>query len=317
MDVLIKYFLKRTLLALLSLFAVLTIVFLLMRLMPVDGYFADRSDSMNEITKEAVLRNLGLLDPVPKQLFDFYGKLLRGDLGQSIVYRPRVPNTEILADKIPYSAYFGLASVATSLVLGCGLGILMARSKAKFWDKLGTTYILVINAIPSIVYYLFFQVSISGALGIPMLFSAKNPQTWVLPLVCMSLGGIASNAMWIRRYMVDELNKDYIVLARAKGVKNSRIIVSHVMRNAFIPMAQYLPSNILYTVTGSIYVEALFSVPGMGGLLVTAIQRQDNTLVQALVLIYAGIGVVGLVLGDLLMALLDPRIALSKQGESR
>ncbi|NCB34794.1 MAG: ABC transporter permease [Clostridia bacterium] len=313
----LKYFLKRTLLAVISLLIVLTIVFLLMRLMPVDGYFADRSDSMNEVTKEAVLRSLGLLDPVPRQLFDFYGKLLRGDLGKSIVYRPKVPNTEILADKVPYSAYFGLASVAVSLLLGCGLGILMARSKAKFWDRLGTAYILVINAIPSIVYFLFFQVTVSGLFKIPMLFSPKSPVTWILPLVCMSLGGIASNAMWIRRYMVDELNKDYITLARAKGVKNSKIMVKHVMRNAFVPMAQYLPSNILYTVTGSIYVEALFSVPGMGGLLVTAIQRQDNTLVQALVLIYAGIGVIGLVLGDLLMALCDPRIALNKQGESR
>lgn len=313
----LKYFLKRTLLAFFSLLVVLTIVFLLMRMMPVDGYFADRSDSMNEVTKEAVLRNLGLLDPLPKQLLDFYGKLLRADLGQSIVYRPKVPNSEILADKIPYSAYFGLASVTVSLILGCGLGILMARSKAKFWDKIGTAYILVINAIPAIVYYLFFQVTISGLFKIPMLFSAKNPVTWILPLICMSLGGIASNAMWIRRYMVDELNKDYIALARAKGVKNSHIMVRHVMRNAFIPMAQYLPSNILYTVTGSIYVEALFSVPGMGGLLVTAIQRQDNTLVQALVLIYAGIGVIGLVLGDMLMALCDPRITLNKQGESR
>lgn len=313
----LRYFLKRLLFAFVSLFLVLTIVFLLMRLMPVDGYFADRSDSMNEITKQAILESLGLLDPIPTQLLNFYKNILRGDLGQSIVYRPKVPNMEILAEKIPYSAMFGLSSVLLSLILGCGLGILMARSKGKFWDKIGTGYILVINALPSIVYYLFFQVTISGLFNIPMLFSANNPVTWILPLVCMSLGGIASNAMWIRRYMVDELNKDYIMLAKAKGVKSSQIMVRHVVRNAFIPMAQYLPSSILYTITGSIYVEALFSIPGMGGLLVNAIQRQDNTLVQALVLVYAAIGVVGLLLGDFAMAICDPRISLSKKEGSR
>ena len=315
MNALLKYFFKRLLFAFISLFLVLSIVFLLMRLMPVEGYFADRSDSMNEVTKQAILKNLGLLDPVPTQLLNFYKALLRGDLGQSIVFRPKVPNTEILADKIPYSAYFGLASVFLSVVLGCVLGILMAQYK--FFDRFGTGYILIVNAIPSLVYYLFLQVSISGLFNMPLLFSADRPTSWILPTVCMSLGGIASNAMWIRRYMVDELNKDYIKLAKAKGVKNSRIMLRHVARNAFIPLVQYLPSSILYTITGSIYIEALFSIPGLGGLLVNSIQRQDNTLVQALVLIYAGIGVVGLLLGDLAMAVCDPRISLAKKEGSR
>ena len=135
--------------------------------------------------------------------------------------------------------------------------------------------------------------------------------------ICMSLGGIANYAMWIRRYMVDELNKDYIKLARAKGLKNSLVMSRHVIRNAFVPMAQQLPTNILMTISGSIYVESLFSIPGMGGLLVSAIQRQDNTLVQALVLIYSCIGILGLFLGDLLMALCDPRIKLGKKGGGR
>ena len=90
-----------------------------------------------------------------------------------------------------------------------------------------------------------------------------------------------------------------------------------MIRNAFVPMAQQLPTNILMTISGSIYVESLFSIPGMGGLLVSAIQRQDNTLVQALVLIYSCIGILGLFLGDLLMALCDPRIKLGKKGGGR
>ncbi len=117
--------------------------------------------------------------------------------------------------------------------------------------------------------------------------------------------------------MVDELNKDYVKLARAKGLKSREIMVSHVFRNAFVPMAQYLPSAILFTISGSIYIESLYSIPGMGGLLVEAIGRQDNVLVQALVIIYASIGIIGLFLGDILMATFDPRIKLERKGGAR
>ena len=133
----------------------------------------------------------------------------------------------------------------------------------------------------------------------------------------MSLGSTAGYAMWMRRYMVDELNKDYIKLARAKGLSNKTIMVKHVLRNAFVPMAQYLPASILYTIVGSIYIESLYSIPGMGGLLVDTIQRQDNPIVQSLVLIYSSIGIIGLFLGDFLMAAFDPRIKLTKQGGTR
>ncbi len=123
--------------------------------------------------------------------------------------------------------------------------------------------------------------------------------------------------MWLRRYMVDELNKDYIRLARAKGVDSKSIMKNHVFRNAFVPMVQYLPTSLLYTIAGSIYIESLYSVPGMGGLLVNVIQRQDNNMVQALVLIYSAVGIVGLLLGDILMNLMDPRISFVKKGGAR
>ena len=96
-------------------------------------------------------------------------------------------------------------------------------------------------------------------------------------------------------------------------MKNSTVMMRHVVRNAFVPMSQYLPASIIATISGSIYVESLFSIPGMGGLLVTAIQRQDNTLVQALVLIFAALGIIGLLLGDILMGICDPRIQFTKQ----
>jgi oligopeptide transport system permease protein len=123
--------------------------------------------------------------------------------------------------------------------------------------------------------------------------------------------------MWLRRYMVDETNKDYIKLARAKGVPNATIWFKHVFRNSIVPMIQTIPGSLLMTISGSIYTESLYSIPGMGGLLVDVIKRQDNNMVQVLVLIFACLGIVGLLLGDIAMTLCDPRISFTKKGGAR
>lgn len=315
--IIMKYYATRLLRSFMTLMIVITIVFLLMRMMPIEGYFGSSFDKLDAGQIEAKLKNLGLLDPLPVQLKNFYINLLKGDFGQSITYRPKVDITKILGDKLITSLRFGVASLTVSLVLGLSLGILMARYKGKFWDKFGTCYVVGANAVPAVIYYLLIQVFFTDIFKLPLLFDKSDPKSWILPILCLSLVNIAYYAMWIRRYMVDELNKDYVRLARAKGLKNKSIMIRHVMRNAFVPMAQYLPASILYTVAGSIYVESLFSIPGTGGLLVTAIQRQDNTLVQALVLLYSSIGILGLMLGDILMAAFDPRIKLSNKGGSR
>lgn len=313
----LKYSIKRLAQSLFTLFIIITVVFLLMRLMPEEGYFGDSYEKLDAQQKEVILTNMGLRDPMYKQLGNFYKKTLSGDLGESLTYRPKVPITEIIKTKIPYSLYFGLAAISISLVVGISLGILMARSKSMFWDKLGTGYVVFINAVPAAIYFLFLQLYVTNVFNLPILFKSDKPISWILPAISMSLGGIASYAMWMRRYMVDESNKDYVKLARAKGLKNKDIMVKHVFRNAFVPMAQYLPSSILFTIAGSIYIESLYSIPGMGGLLVDVIQRQDNSLVQALVLIYSSVGIMGLFLGDILMAIFDPRINLQSKGGSR
>ncbi len=314
----LKYFIKRFLRSILTLFIVISVVFLLMRLMPEEGYLGEFGiDKLDFEQKEAILTGMGLREPLPVQLVNFYGDLLRGDLGESLIYRPNVPISEIIKQKLPYSLWFGLFALSISLVAGISMGIGMAKDKGKFLDKLGTTYVVFISAVPAVIYYLFIQIYLTGILKLPLLFDLDDPISWLVPGVSMSLGGIAGYAMWMRRYMVDELNKDYIKLARAKGLTNKKIMITHVMRNALVPMVQYLPSSILFTIAGSIYIESLFSIPGMGGLIVDAIQLQDNTLVQALVLIYSSIGIVGLFLGDVLMALFDPRIKLEKQGGGR
>lgn len=310
----LKYILKRLLQSVFTLFIIATVVFLLMRLMPESGYFGEEFDKMDPEQIEASLKAMGLRDPIPVQLMRFYTSILKGDFGKSIVFRPNVDVMKITKQKVPYSLPFGLASVAIGLVVGISIGVLMARFKHQVPDMLGNAYVVIINAVPAAVYYLFIQIYISDLLKLPILYDADKPVSWILPAVSMSLSGIAYYAMWMRRYMLDQMTKDYISFARAKGLSNKKLMVRHVVRNAFVPIAQYLPASVLMTISGSIYVESLFSIPGMGGLLIAAIQRQDNPLVQALVLIYSSIGILGLLLGDLLMALCDPRIKLGGKG---
>lgn len=320
-----KYITKRVLRSLLTMFIIITILFALLRLMPVEGYF-ENYDKMSETQIQVKLNALGLTDSLPKQLLNFYKQILRGDLGTSNVYRQGVSINTIVAEKMPVSLKLGLISLLISLALGLPLGILMARStrtRFRIGDKLGTVFIVIIQAMPSAVYHILIQFAGSQTyvgkeiFGLPMLFDASNPKSYILPVISLSIGNIAYYAMWLRRYMVDESNKDYIRLARAKGLPSGRISRSHVFRNAFVPLVQYIPNSILLTLMGSLYVESLYSIPGMGGLLVTAIKRQDNTLVQALVLIYAVISILGLLFGDILMGIVDPRISFAKKEGSR
>ncbi|NLL23709.1 MAG: ABC transporter permease [Tissierellia bacterium] len=312
----LMYISKRLLRSLLTLFIILTIVFILLRQMPIEGYFPN-FDKMSKLQIESGLHQMGLDQPMPVQLGRMFKNLLQGDLGTSRIYRNNVPVTEILAPKIPVSLKLGSMALLLSLTIGIPMGTLMARHKGKFFDHLGTGFVVFIQAVPAAVYYLFLQLYGTQLLGIKMLFNINDWKMWILPVFSMSLGNIAYYAMWLRRYMVDESTKDYVQLARIKGLSENNIMFSHVFRNAFVPMVQYLPTSFLNTVIGSIYIESLYSIPGMGGLLVDVIKRQDNTMVQAIVLLFATVGIIGLILGDMAMVLLDPRITLGQKKGGR
>ena len=315
-----KYILKRVLRSVLTMLIITVIVFSLLRLMPIEGYF-ENYDKLSQTQIDVKLRDLGLKDPLPVQLWNYIKQVFQGDLGESNVFRKGVAITEIVGEKIPISLQIGLISLAIALALGLPLGILMARStrsKWKLWDKFGTIFIVIVQAVPAAAYHILIQFAGSqGSLHLPMLFKQGDLRSYILPIFSLAIGNIAYYAMWLRRYMVDESNKDYIRLARAKGLPSGAISRRHMFRNAMVPLIQYIPNSILFTLMGSLYVESLYSIPGMGGLLVTVIKRQDNTMVVALVLIYAAISILGLLFGDILMAILDPRISFTKKEGAR
>jgi len=308
------YILKRFFESLITVFFVVMAVFMLLRFMPKEGYF-DRDDyvEMNEAGRQAYLRTLGLTDNPLVQFGKFASGLVKGDWGRSITVYPRTSITEIIKQKAPYSLAFGLSAISLSIVLGMSLGIAMAQYKDKLLDGVGTAYVVLVRAIPSLIYLFLIQIWVTKLLGLPMVFYSDEPSSWILPTISLALPGIAWYAIWLRRFMVDEENKDYIKFAVSKGVPRKTIMIKHVLRNAAVPLVQYLPTQILLTVAGSLIIESIYSIPGLGGLLVYAIRQQDNPLVQALVLIFSVLGIFGVFVGDVLMVLVDPRIKLGKQ----
>lgn len=315
----IKYTIKRLLQSVLTVLIIVTAVFLLLRMLPTDYFFSEEElVKLSDQAKEDRLMAAGLKDPLGVQLLRFYGELFRGDLGTSRRIQAGVPVIEVMASKFGISMKMGLASLGVSLLLGIMLGVVQTLNKDRWPDHIGTAYIIFVNAVPGLVSYSLILMFGARVLHLPSLYSINEPvRTAILPVACLALGSIASYALWTRRYMVDELNKDYIRLARVKGMSSRNIMLKHVLKNAFVPMIAYVPASVLLTIGGSLLVEKFFSIPGMGPLLTDAIGRYDTSVVQACVIVYAGLGILGVFLGDVMMMLFDPRIKLVEGGSSR
>ncbi len=306
-----RYLLSKLGQAIVTIVLVLLVVFTLLRFMPTSGYFTkEQYKDMTEVERTAYLRKMGVLDPMPVQLKKFVTGLMHGDLGTSITMYPQTKINTILGDKIGYSILFNAISWFVSAIIGLPLGVAMARSKGGLPDKLGTIYVVIIRAVPSIIIHFFIQIYFSKWLNLPMLFYLDQPISWILPTISMSIGSIAGYGVWLRRYIVDEENKEYIKFARVKGLPQNYIMWRHVFRNAIVPIAINIPSDFLLMLSGSLVIESMYSIPGTGGLLIKSIQAMDNPLVQTLVLLYGALSVFGVFLGDIVVSFVDPRIKL-------
>ncbi len=309
-----KYILKRILRSLITVAIVFFVVFMLLRFMPLNGYFPDEMiKETDEATRMSYLRNLGLLDHPLVQLWRFVKNLFRGDLGRSITVYAKVPIATLLVEKIPVTAFLGFWSMLLGIVAGLSMGLMMVRFRDKLGDTLGNGYIMLVRAVPSLIYLFFIQIWISKWFNLPLVYYEDKPLSWILPIVSLSLSSVAWYALWLRRFMVDEENSDYVKFATVKGLSKKAVLKKHVFRNAIIPLSAYLPSDLLNIIAGSLVIETLYAIPGTGGLLTTAIKEQDNPLVQVLVLMYAVASIFGVFFGDLLLAFVDPRIKLTEE----
>lgn len=214
--------------------------------------------------------------------------------------------------KIGYSFTIGIIAVFLSYLIGVPVGIIMALRKDKLMDHIGTFYIVFITAVPSLAYIFLFK-SLGGRFGLPTTFDMENP-TWlmyVLPIISLSLPSIASLMKWLRRYMIDQMNSDYVKFARSGGLSEGEIFRKHILKNAIIPIVHDIPASILFALTGAIITERVYVVPGVGNMLTRAINAYDNGVIVGMVLFYAVLTVTSVILGDVLMSVLDPRISFT------
>ncbi len=215
--------------------------------------------------------------------------------------------------RMGYSFTIGIISVIIAYFLGLPLGVLMARKKDKLADKLGTIYIIFIMAVPSLAYIFMFK-AIGMSIGLPTTFDTSgNALFYILPVVSLALPSIGSLMKWMRRYMIDQSSSDYVRFARSGGLTEGQIFSKHIMKNAAIPIIHGIPGSVLGALTGAIITESVYVVPGVGNVLTQAINVYDNSVIVGVTLFYAVLSIVSLILGDILMALVDPRISFTSK----
>ena len=215
--------------------------------------------------------------------------------------------------RLGYSFVIGIISVIMAYVLGLPIGLTMALRKDKLIDKIGTAYIMFIIAVPSLAYIFLFKAVGGKLFKLPTLFDmdSSNRLMYILPIVSLSLPSIANLMKWMRRYMIDQMNSDYVKFARSGGLTEGEIFSKHIMKNAMIPIVHGIPSSVIFSMTGAIITERVYSVPGAGNLLTVAINKYDNGVIVGVTLFYAVLSVIAIIMGDVLMSIVDPRISFS------
>ena len=189
----------------------------------------------------------------------------------------------------------------------------MAKHKDGVVDKIGKAYIISIDAIPGVAYYYIWQLLLVFIIGLDGSYDPNRFVTWLAPALTMGLTGMAGIALWVRRFMLDEFNSDYVKFARAKGLSENRIMSTHVLRNAVVPLIRSIPASILGALLGSFYIEKIYNVPGLGDFLIWANDNNDLYALQGIVVVSALISIIAYLAGDIVTAMVDPRVSLASE----
>lgn len=217
------------------------------------------------------------------------------------------------------SYLFGILSLIIAYIIAIPAGIIMSRNKDKWQDKAGMVYINIMIAVPSLAF-IYFAKQIGDLFGLPdkfPIYGHGDIRSYIMPILILGLLSTAGTMIWIRRYMIDQANSDYVKFARAKGLNEKEIFNKHILKNAIIPFVNGLPSSVVLCISGAVITESVFAIPGMGKMLPDSIKAYNNNMVITLTFIFTTLSIFSLLLGDILMTLVDPRIQLSAKGDSR
>ena len=309
-----KYTLKRVLTFIFTLLAILLILFILMQLMPGSPF---NDEKLNEDMRAALYAKYGLDKPIIIQFFNYVKNMLQGDFGVSYKISKNTPISQLIQTRLPISIGIGGMAVALGAIVGLLLGLLAALKHNTIWDTLATIITVIGVSVPSYVFALALSYNFGFKLQwFPMLFSQKDIMgSSVLPSISLSMFTMASIARFTRSEMLEVLGSDYMLLAESKGLSGPALIFRHALRNALIPIVTVLAPLIVDLMTGSLVVEKIFAIPGVGSLLVNAIQSNDYNVVISLSFIYSAMYIAIMLVVDLLYGVIDPRIRLAKKGD--
>lgn len=297
-----------------TLWVIITLTFFLMNALPGDPISSKAKQLPEQI--QANLRAKWLLDkPISYRYIVYLKNLLHGDLGESIVTPGETAN-QIIAERFPASARLGLQAISLGLIIGLIFGIIAAFKRGTWVDYLVMLFAILGISIPSFVVAVLIQKYLAG--GVFPIIGWPSKDMWtsglkytVLPTVALCVGSVATYSRYMRASVLDIVNQDYILTARAKGLSEGEVIRKHVIRNAILPIITIVGPQIANIITGTFVVEKIFVIPGLGQYYVTSIESRDYTMIMATTIFFSFFYVVSLLLVDVFYGIVDPRISIT------
>jgi oligopeptide transport system permease protein len=306
-----RYVAKRVAYMLGTLFVIASITFFISKMLP-GTPFAD--DKLTPQVREQLFAKYGLDEPLYVQYAKYMVNLAQGDLGNSFYFESR-PVTQMILQGLPVSMFVGVQAVIFGLVVGLVLGIVAALRHNTIWDTLAVVLAVVGVSAPTFVLGPILQYWLGLKLG---LFPIAFFDSWmhsVLPSLVLSVFVVSTVARFIRSEMLEVMGQDYITLAKAKGLSGLAVIIRHVLRNSLIPLVTVMAPLTVYIITGSLVVEQIFQVPGIGEFFVTSIFVSDYSMILGTTLFFSVMFIFALLLQDILYGIIDPRIRVSRAKE--
>ena len=302
----VRYIIKRLFIGVVTIWALITITFFLIRIMPGSPFEAD---NLSQSAIEQLESTYGLDEPMWKQYILYMENLMHGDLG--ISYKKNVSVNTLIARGFPYTLSIGLLSIAVSAFIGILMGIWMATSKrlAVKNTLLGIATLGV--SIPGFVTAILLMMVFGVWWPVLPIVGLGSPANYILPVAAQSFGQIASIARLTKSTYSEAIQMDYVTMARAKGLSNLYITARHVLKNALIPVVTYFGPAIAFLITGSFVVESIFSIPGIGREFTNAITNRDYTVVLGFSVFIGVIITVANLAVDIICSLIDLRIKLT------
>ena len=303
----LRYTAKRLVLMFVTLFVIISITFFISKLLP-GTPFAD--DKLTPQTREVLFERYGLNEPVYVQYAKYMLNVARGDLGNSFYFESR-PVLQVILDGAPVSAFLGVQAVVFGLFIGLVLGIVSALRHNSLWDTVAVIIAVLGVSVPSFVLGPILQYWLAVRFQI---FPVAFFDSWlhsVLPSLALSVFVISTVARFVRSEMLEVLGQDYITLARSKGLTGLSVIVRHVLRNAMIPLVTVLAPLTVYLITGSLVIEQIFAVPGIGEQFVSSIRVNDYSMILGTTVFLSFLFITALLVQDILYGIIDPRIRVS------